>query len=97
MSLINTNGLVSQSINGGQPKKHGEVSNRKDSAHIAGKHLEAKGRTPATNVTAHAADFRNHGQVRHDVVEQAQEKLNDGYYSDRDTYLQLASAILDIS
>lgn len=98
MSIINTNSFANHSVNGGSGsvKKDGVVRNRTDSTHSVEKLLEAPGQTPEAKVAGVAEEFKAHDLIRDDVVEQAKENLENGYYEDRTTMFKLAKTILDI-
>ncbi len=96
MSIINTNSFANHSSNGSGSVKKDGARNRTDSTHSVEKLLEAPGQTPEANVTAVTEEFKNHGLVRDDVVEQAKENLENGYYKDRATMFKLAKTIQGI-
>lgn len=97
MSIININSSLNVSVNR-NAKSEGEIQHRTDRALSDSKQLEALGHSPETIVSDGVTEkFDSLPEVRSDVVESAKDKLEKGYFDDRQTAVNLAKEFLDIS
>jgi hypothetical protein len=95
--IILNSAITAAGNQSGNVESNGRSAVRTDSASHARKHLGPNGQIPETDVTILTESFKNLPKIRYEVVEDAKEKLNAGFYGDRFLAIHLAESILDIS
>jgi len=99
MSIININSSLNVSVNrNAKTERNGEIQRRIDIASSDSKQLVALGHSPETKVSNGITErFNRLPEVRSEVIESAEEKLENGYFDERQTAVKLAKSFLDIS
>lgn len=99
MTIININSSLNVSVNrNAKSEREGEIQQRTDRALSDSKQLEALGHSPEAKVSDGVTEkFDSLPEVRSEVVESAKDKLEKGYFDERQTAVNLAKALLDIS
>lgn len=99
VSIININSSWNVSLNrDAKSERNGDIQRRTDRAPSDSKQLVALGHSPETKVsTGITEQFSRLPETRSEIVESAEEKLENGYFDERQTAINLAKSFLDIS